>query len=81
MLLLSGQSMMFLLRVVAADRRGGGRRRPLASATPTVGEIEDAQAGLGPEAGPADATAGPADATPDTTVPADARTTDPGVRE
>jgi len=26
---------------VAADRRDAGRRRPLASATPTVGELED----------------------------------------
>src|SRR5829696_1756719 len=31
---------IFLLRLVAADRREG-RRRPLASPTPTVGELED----------------------------------------
>jgi hypothetical protein len=32
---------IFLLRLVAADRRAAGRRRPLASDTPTVGELED----------------------------------------
>ena len=31
---------IFLLRLVAADRRDG-RRRPLSSSTPTVGELED----------------------------------------
>ncbi len=40
LLLVTGQTIIFLLRLVAADRRG--RRRPLASATPTVGELEDA---------------------------------------
>lgn len=39
LLLLTGQTVIFLLRLVAADRRG--RRRPLASATRTVGELED----------------------------------------
>jgi len=39
LLFLSGQTIIFLLRLVAADRRG--RRRPLASATKTVGELED----------------------------------------
>jgi hypothetical protein len=38
LLLVAGQTMIFLLRLVAADRRG--RRRPLASATRTVGELE-----------------------------------------
>jgi hypothetical protein len=42
LLLFVGQTMIFLLRLVAADRRDVGRRRPLASATPTVGEMEDA---------------------------------------
>ena len=42
LLLFVGQTMIFLLRLVAADRREVGRRRPLASATPTVGEMEDA---------------------------------------
>jgi hypothetical protein len=41
LLLLTGQTIIFLLRLVAADRRAAGRRRPLASATPTVGELED----------------------------------------
>jgi hypothetical protein len=39
LLLVTGQTIIFLLRLVAADRRG--RRRPLASATRTVGELED----------------------------------------
>jgi hypothetical protein len=43
LLLLTGQSMIFLLRLVAADRRSQGRRRPLASSTKTVGELEDEQ--------------------------------------
>jgi hypothetical protein len=42
LLLVAGQTMIFLLRLVAADRRS--RRRPLASGTRTVGEIEDSQA-------------------------------------
>lgn len=42
LLLFVGQTMIFLLRLVAADRRDAGRRRPRASATPTVGELEDA---------------------------------------
>lgn len=40
LLLVTGQTIIFLLRLVAADRRG--RRRPLASGTRTVGELEDA---------------------------------------
>lgn len=52
LLLLTGQTMIFLMRLVAADRRT--RRRPLGSATPTVGEIEDAAGGPGePEGDPA----------------------------
>jgi hypothetical protein len=39
LLLVTGQTIIFLLRLVAADRRS--RRRPLASATKTVGELED----------------------------------------
>ena len=42
LLLFTGQTVIFLLRLVAADRRAAGRRRPLASSTPTGGEIEDA---------------------------------------
>ena len=41
LLLFVGQTLIFLLRLVAADRRDTGRRRPLASATRTVGELED----------------------------------------
>ena len=40
LLLLTGQTMIFMMRLVAADRRT--RRRPLGSQTRTVGEIEDA---------------------------------------
>jgi hypothetical protein len=43
LLLITGQTIIFLLRLVAADRRS--RRRPLGSATKTVGELEDAAAG------------------------------------
>ncbi len=42
LLLVTGQTIIFLLRLVAADRRG--RRRPLASDSKTVGELEDAGA-------------------------------------
>jgi hypothetical protein len=44
LLLFVGQTVIFLLRLVAADRRAdraAGRRRPLDSATKTVGELED----------------------------------------
>jgi hypothetical protein len=41
LLLFAGQTIIFLLRLVAAERRG--RRRPLASGTKTVGELEDAR--------------------------------------
>ena len=41
LLLLAGQTVIFLLRLVAADRRSESRRRPLRSATKTVGELED----------------------------------------
>jgi hypothetical protein len=44
LLLISGQTIIFLLRLVAADRRS--RRAPLSpAAKPTVGQIEDASAG------------------------------------
>jgi hypothetical protein len=42
LLLVTGQTIIFLLRLVAADRRG--RRRPLASDTRTVGELEESSA-------------------------------------
>jgi hypothetical protein len=39
LLLVAGQTIIFLLRLVAADRRT--RRRPLGSASKTVGELDD----------------------------------------
>ena len=51
LLLFAGQTVIFLLRLVAADRREG-RRRPLGSATPTVGELEDQAATGGDEPAP-----------------------------
>ena len=53
LLLFVGQTIIFLLRLVAADRRADARRRPLRSATKTVGEIEDESKG-DPEPGPPD---------------------------
>ena len=46
LLLFAGQTIIFLLRLVAADRRS--RRRPLASGSKTVGELEDERARPGP---------------------------------
>jgi hypothetical protein len=51
LLLFAGQTVIFLLRLVAADRREG-RRRPLGSTTQTVGEIEDAESPADPSADP-----------------------------
>ena len=51
LLLITGQTIIFLLRLVAADRRG--RRRPLASGTKTVGELAD-EAGASDEASTSD---------------------------
>ena len=60
LLLVAGQTVIFLLRLVAADRREEGRRRPLESRTPTVGEIEDHEdPGTKPEPEPGDAEGGP----------------------
>lgn len=44
LLLFVGQTIIFLLRLVAADRRTEARRRPLRSQSKTVGEIEDESA-------------------------------------
>ncbi len=49
-LLVTGQTIIFLLRLVAADRRG--RRRPLASDTKTVGELEESTAAPAEPRGP-----------------------------
>ena len=65
LLLFAGQTVIFLLRLVASDRREG-RRVPLASGSKTVGQLEDAKA---PEA---DVAASDENATPPP---------DPGVRE
>jgi hypothetical protein len=46
LLLFVGQTIIFLLRLVAADRRSEGRRRPMRSGTKTVGEIEDESRGV-----------------------------------
>jgi hypothetical protein len=58
LLLFVGQTVIFLLRLVAADRREA-RRRPMRSTSKTVGEIEDEgtepgdeAAGRGDEAAP-----------------------------
>ena len=73
LLLFVGQTLIFLLRLVAADRRDAGRRRPLASPTPTVGQLEDAllDAPVVADAAAADAAAADA-AAPDPTVNGDA---------
>jgi len=64
LLLVTGQTIIFLLRLVAADRRG--RRRPLAGGTPTVGELEDAAGAARPPHGTAalDARTAPAQPSP-----------------
>ena len=88
LLLLTGQTVIFLLRLVAADRRDG-RRVPLAGTSPTVGELEDTL--------PADDVAATSDGqpardpwrtyadtpaiSPETLEHADPQPGDPGVRE
>ena len=47
LLFFAGQTVIFLLRLVAADRRA--RRRPLRSGTKTVGELEDEEAPVASE--------------------------------
>ena len=44
LLLFAGQTIIFLLRLVASDRREG-RRVPVAGRTPTVGQLEDETGG------------------------------------
>jgi hypothetical protein len=53
LLLVTGQTIIFLLRLVAADRRG--RRRPLASGSKTVGELEDSTTATSEDADDAEA--------------------------
>lgn len=50
LLLLTGQTMIFLMRLVASERTGG-RRRPLASPTPTVGDLEESAPEPAPDSG------------------------------
>jgi hypothetical protein len=61
LLLFVGQTVIFLLRLVAADRRATGRRRPMRSDTKTVGEIEDEAAEPADEEADAPADEPPAD--------------------
>lgn len=64
LLLLTGQTMIFLLRIVAASR-SEGRRRPLAGTSPTVGELDDAAPAEGDDAAVAsDGAQTPGDDTP-----------------
>jgi hypothetical protein len=80
LLLVAGQTVIFLLRLVAADRRG--RRRPLASPTRTVGELDDAWRGAAQdEAQAAEADAGDAATHPDDPPNEDGRDGDRSVRQ
>jgi hypothetical protein len=54
LLFFAGQTAIFLMRLVAADRRA--RRRPLRSTSRTVGELEDDQATPGDHASAGDET-------------------------
>ncbi|HEX5589476.1 MAG TPA: hypothetical protein VFX65_04200 [Candidatus Limnocylindrales bacterium] len=84
LLLVAGQTVIFLLRLVAADRRDAGRRRPLGAATPTVGELEDrATAPTAADARPSEPADAGADAPDDQPPdePGDQRPDEPGVRE
>ncbi len=76
LLLFAGQTVIFLLRLVAADRREG-RRRPLGSTTQTVGELEDQAAATPAPATPLDT---PLE-TPPAAEPEDGQPDRPGVRE
>jgi hypothetical protein len=72
LLLFAGQTIIFLLRLVAADRREGTRHAPRAGATPTVGQLEDTVS--------VDALGRPIEAQ-DPDAPREAQPADPGVRE
>ena len=76
LLLFAGQTVIFLLRLVAADRRDG-RRRPLGSATPTVGQLEDAETAEAVEPAPTPAPSATMDAQP----PLDGPSGNGGVQE
>ena len=68
LLLFVGQTIIFLLRLVAADRRSDARRRPLRSQTKTVGEIEDEAATSDDEAATSDDQAATSEAAPSEAV-------------
>ncbi len=72
LLLFAGQTVIFLLRLVAADRREGTRHAPRAGTTPTVGQLEDTVS--------VDALGRPIEAQ-NPGSPAEAQPVDPGVRE
>jgi hypothetical protein len=61
LLLFAGQTVIFLLRLVAADRREGTRHAPRNASTPTVGQLEDAAAtrAQDPDPGPDGSSAEP----------------------
>ncbi|HEY6057904.1 MAG TPA: hypothetical protein VIV06_07715 [Candidatus Limnocylindrales bacterium] len=77
LLLVAGQTIIFLLRLVAADR-AAGRRRPMASATRTVGELEDEPS---PDSAPAHAASRPAAGTTVADASARAQSGPPDVRQ
>ena len=80
LLLLAGQTVIFLLRLVAADRRT--RRRPLHGTTPTIGELDDAAAAAHPTAGTdVHAPAGPGATAQEAATRDDAESEPPGVRQ
>ena len=79
LLLFAGQTVIFLLRLVAADKREGVRHVPRAATTPTVGQLEDAAEPL--TADPAGDAPEPVGDSPVPASPADDQPGDPGVRE
>lgn len=79
LLLFTGQTIIFLLRLVAADRRDG-RRVPLAGSTPTVGELEDTGGPVDAEAPAEPAMDGAAAPSPADDA-AERQPDDPGMRE
>ncbi len=64
LLLFAGQTVIFLLRLVAADRREGVRHAPRASSSPTVGQLEDSAAHVDTLGRPVEATPAAADDRP-----------------
>jgi hypothetical protein len=82
LLLFAGQTVIFLLRLVAADKREGVRHAPRAAATPTVGQLEDEGEAPGAKAGEAagDVIEAVSDG-PARAAPADDQPGDPVVRE